>query len=55
MLSEMDMANIIAEPDRRKREAIIEQLSGEDAKQMLKSLTGIMRRMHDMAWGRGER
>lgn len=55
MLSEMDKANIIAEPDRRKREAMIEQLSREDAKQMLKSLTGIMRRMHDTVWEAGHK
>lgn len=55
MLSEMDMANIAAEPDRKKREEMIEQLSGEDARKMFKSLVGAARRMHDAAWGRGER
>lgn len=54
MLSEIEMTNIIAEQDRKKREAMIEQLSGENAKQMPKSLTGVMRRMHDMAWKAGE-
>lgn len=47
MLSGMDMTNIIAEPDRKKREEMVEQLSGEDAKRMLKFLAGVMRRMHD--------
>lgn len=47
MMSEMDMTNIIAEPDRKKREEMIEQLSGEDTKRMLKFLAGVMRRMHD--------
>ena len=55
MLSEMDMTDIIAEPDRKKREVMIDGLSGEDAKQMLKSLTGVMRRMHDTAREQGGR
>lgn len=55
MLSEIDMANIVAEPDRKKREEMIEQLSGEDAKQMLKCLANMTRRMHDMAWEKEER
>lgn len=55
MLSEMDMANIVAEPDRKKREEMIEQLSGEDARKMLKSLVGAMRRMHDAAWEAGQK
>lgn len=55
MISEINMTNIIAEPDRKKREEMIERLSEADAKQMLKSLTSVMRRMHDTAWERGKR
>lgn len=50
MLSDTEMSAILEEPDRAKREAMIGELSGEDARQMLVSLTRAMRRMHDMAW-----
>ncbi len=49
MLSNLDMADIIMIEDRRDREKAIDALSEDEAKKMLKSLTGVVRRMHDLA------
>lgn len=49
MLSDMEKVNIIAEKDRKKREALIDNLSETEAKQLLKDLFSIMRQMHNTA------
>lgn len=50
MISDSEMAKIIEEPNREKRELMIMELSGEEARKMLISLTRAMRRLHDMEW-----
>lgn len=50
MISDSEISKIIEEPDRGKRELMIMELSGEEARKMLISLTRAMRRLHDMEW-----
>lgn len=52
MISDSKISKIIEEPDRGKRELMIMELSGEDARKALISLTRAMRRLHDMEWER---
>lgn len=50
MISYDQMGKILEEPDRKVRESMIMELSGEDARKMLISLTRLMRRGHDEWW-----
>lgn len=54
MLSKLDMTDIIMIDDRRERDAAIDKLSDAEAKDMLKSLVSITRRLHDKAKEAGE-
>lgn len=49
MLSNWDMMDIVMIEDRQEREAALDALSDEDAREMLKSLVRTMRRSHDEA------
>lgn len=55
MISDSEMAKIIEEQDREKRESMIMELSGEEARKMLISLTRAMRSLHDREWERVHR
>lgn len=50
MISYDQMGKILEEPDRKVRESMIMELSGEDARKMLIFLTRLMRRGHDEWW-----
>ena len=52
-MTALEMADIIMIKDRRERDAAIDALSDEEARKMLKSLVGVIRRMHDMSNGQG--
>lgn len=53
MLSGWDMYDIVMIEDRQEREAALDALSDEDAREMLKSLVRTMRRSHDEAMEAG--
>lgn len=50
MLSKMDMADIVAIENPQERDAALDALSEQDARNMLKSLVRLMRRAHDEMW-----
>lgn len=54
MISNMEMANIVADPDMGKPKAMIEALTADDAKKMLKVLASATRRIDHLDLGAGK-